>query len=529
MRNFIILTLILFFAVIGLTVKYFSALQPRKQTIEKVMGMIPEDATLIFEFNNDKSFEDIFKKNELFTALLGHEKTAELVILRDQLLKKNLELYFSDQRILISLHPQPKEKQIEFLLSTSTSEKMQAEDLQKHFQQLSPEFAITAMDFRKLKGFRMSLPNNGKDFFLLFNGRAVIGSFSRDLVEAAALQSESPAKEIFKRLSDQQISNSVANLYINYKSTPALLNQLFKTRRSDVFQFLTTLPGTASLSLNYKTDAIMFNGFSSLDTSFNKNYYALFLSQKPFKNTIKSIFPYTTAYSLNFALAEPGLFQADLEKFHQKSGLESARKELFNKIKTNTGVDIQSSFTELIDHEFAIVTTDRLEKIGLVKLTNGMTLKPYLDNISKQISDDVGQLDFEDVPLFLLGDAFKVFKKPYFTIIDNNLIIANSLSTINKYLRIYQQREFLSLRSDYQQFDALQAEQSNISFFIHFRNAKPILKSTLKGEFSSIFDDKDFGWKDYYGASYQFTASDQSFYTNLYMRLNEKKEEVKTP
>lgn len=269
----------------------------------------------------------------------------------------------------------------------------------------------------------------------------------------------------------------------------------------------------------------MFNGFSNLDSAFNKQYFKLFLNQKPFKNTLKSIFPYTTAYSMSFAMGDPGRFIKELRKLQDKSGEQKERNVLFNQIKTNTGVDIEHSFAPLLDHEFCVLTTDRLEKIAIVKLTDGSVLKPYFTNMSTEVSDHIAQLNYESIPYFLLGDPLKIFKKPYFSIIDNYLILANSSAAVSKYLRYYQNREFLSTSPDFLNFDALQAEQSNIAFFIQFNNAKPILKTTLKAEFASVFDSKSFGWADYYGASYQFTSSDQTFYTNLYLKLKEKKVE----
>lgn len=269
----------------------------------------------------------------------------------------------------------------------------------------------------------------------------------------------------------------------------------------------------------------MFNGFSNLDTAFNKQYFKLFLEQKPYKNTLKGIFPYTTAYSMSFAIAEPEKFGKELQLLQNKNGEQKQRDALFSQIKKNTGVDIQHIFPPLLDHEFCVLTTDRLEKIAIIKLKDGSVLEPYFTNMSSEVSEHIGYLNYESVPYFLLGDAFSLFKKPYFSIIDNYLILANSSATLSKYLRIYQNREFLSNNQEFLDFDALQAEQSNIAFFIHFNNAKPILKTTLKPAFASVFDNKDFGWSNYYGASYQFTSSDRSFYTNLYLKLKEKKGE----
>ena len=106
MRKLIIIPVIVLLAVICLTVFYFKNLNPPGQRTSQVMGTIPRNAALIFEFNNDKSFYDIFTGNKLFAGLVGEEKLAELDTLQHQLLLSALlEKYFTGQNIFASLHP----------------------------------------------------------------------------------------------------------------------------------------------------------------------------------------------------------------------------------------------------------------------------------------------------------------------------------------------------------------------------------------------------------------------------------------
>lgn len=529
MKKFIIIAIFLFSVAMGLTALYFSALQPRKQGMEKVMNLIPRHATLVFEYNNDKSFDDIFKNNPLFSSITGTKNTLELTYLRDHFLKqKTLAKYFTDQRIFISLHPKPNGKKIDFLVSTSTIEYVDPQEFMKMLSANNSGFKVTQITFHGKNGYRIEIPELDKNFFLMFDGRLIAGSFSWELIEDAALHAEEP-KNIFTRLSDQQISNSVANLYINYKQLPVLLDQVFKDNHADIFQFLKPLMGTASLSLNYKTDAIMFNGFTNLDTAFSNSYLGLFLHQKPFKNSLKNIFPHTTAYSLNFAFADPVQFEKDLALLQNRKGLKEKRNQLFEEVKAKTGVDLQSAFNTFLGNEFAVLTTDRQEKIGLIRLKNGSLLNPYLNNISSAATENMGRFDFDGLPYYLFGDAFHVFRKPYYTVIDNYLLLANSSFTLTKYLQIYNKRAFLNAHAKYVEFDALQADQSNISFFIHVKNATPILNNSFRPAFVNLLDKEDFGWKNYYAASYQFTSSDMNFYTNLYLSYEEKIDSLKNP
>ena len=69
MKRLIITTIILLIAAVGVTVVYFKNLSTPGMRTSNVMRTIPPTASLIFEFNNDKSFYDIFNNNKLSKTL----------------------------------------------------------------------------------------------------------------------------------------------------------------------------------------------------------------------------------------------------------------------------------------------------------------------------------------------------------------------------------------------------------------------------------------------------------------------------
>jgi hypothetical protein len=119
-----------------------------------------------------------------------------------------------------------------------------------------------------------------------------------------------------------------------------------------------------------------------------------------------------------------------------------------------------------------------------------------------------------------LGDALSIFNHPYFMILDNYLVLANSPGELSSYKDSYLNHKFLSKTTAYTAFDNLLAERSNVAFFLCFRNIFPILRRDMKPEFAAIFNPDDKGPNKYYGLSCQFSASDKNYYTNFYMRLS---------
>jgi len=199
----------------------------------------------------------------------------------------------------------------------------------------------------------------------------------------------------------------------------------------------------------------------------------------------------------------------------------AARKGfLLKQVKTQTGINLVTEFNQLLGSEFAIVTTKYQEKLAIIAIKDGSLLKPIINNISTKLTDNSGQFNYNKLPFFLLGDAFHIFKRPYYMVIDNYLVMANSANELASYYDSYINHKFLSKLSEYNQFDHLIAERSNASWFINFKNSQPILKRDLDPGFDEAFENNDPGWRNFYAASFQLVATGKRFYTNFCMNLN---------
>lgn len=521
MRRLIITTIILLVATVLITVVYFKNLNTPGLRTNEVMRTIPDNAALIFEFNNDNGFYDIFNGNQLFKAVIGKEKIAELDTLRKQILNNpTLQQFFTGQNLFISLHP-AKNHAIELLLTISATKTFEPSAFDKLAKQSNNGLLLTATNVDGKKGYNIYSNILKKRFYLISKEDGIYsGSFSKDLIEQCARYAPQTEKKTFILLPDQQNSNSLANLYINYSQLDALFEQLFKNKNTDIFKTFRSLPALAALDLNFKSDALMFNGFTYIETNRSPGYLNLFASQQPVVNQLKDIFPATTAYSTCFAVSDPKKFKANLSQWQMNAGLQRQKDSLFNKVKTETGINLIAEFNQVLSNEFAIVTSRYMEKLAIISLKDGSKLKPILYNLSTMTNDKMGQFNYNKLPFFLLGDAFGVFNHPWFMIIDNYLILANSSTELTSYYDTYINRKFQSKMERFNQFDNLLTERSNVAFYINFKNAQPILKRDLNATIYDAFENDEPGWKNFYAASYQLTASAKNFYSSFCMQLN---------
>ncbi len=520
MKRLIIITVILIAATAVITVAYFKHLSPPGKRATQVINTIPDSAALIFEFNNDSSFYDIYKNSQLFSALVGQPAIKQFNTLRHVLLNSpNLHGIFADQDIFISVHPQPNDS-VAYLFTATEDMRMKPEAF-KNIANLKGT-TFTPVSFGKSRGFKIHSDSLAADFYMAERaGQVITGSFSKELLQQSLDYKPTDKSKHFSLLPDQQNATSLGALYINYKQAGHLLSQFYKKDKLDLWKGLPILPAVTSLSLNYKSDALMFNGFTTFKNTRPVSYLDLFRKMNPVPIQLKNLFPTTTAYSNSYAIDDVKRFESELTNWQQIAGLDIEKKRLFNKIKSETGVQFDREFNRLLDNEFAVITTRFQERVAIVKVKNGGTLRPYLNNISTMTSnDDVGQFNYDQVPVFILGDALAYFRKPYFMVLDNYLILANTERELSNYKENYINGDFLIRKDEYTRFNNLLAQRANVEFFIHFKNAGNVFRRTLKTAYARAYQQQEPGFKNYYAAAYQLSASENQFYTNLCIKLN---------
>ncbi|MFD0751430.1 hypothetical protein ACFQZS_14865 [Mucilaginibacter calamicampi] len=518
MRRPIILSVILFIAIVFLAVLYFRNLSTPGSRTTAVLSSIPNNAAFIFEFNNEDSFYEMYNGNKLFAAVTGKQQLDDLDTLRKQLLASNLlGQFFNGQDVFISFHPQ-KDNSVGLLMTTSADRKFDPEMLDKTMQNKQAGLKISKINL----GYDVYSDVLKRHFYLVSKQKGVYAaSFSKELIDAFVAYQPKKNQKNFILLPQQQTANSLANLYINYAQLNPLFDKLFKNKNSDIFKSQRLLPALGVLGLNFKSDALMFSGFTETDPARGSSYISLFLAQQPIVSELKNIFPSTTAYSVNFAVSDAKKFKIDLSRWQAKAGLQHEKDSLFNKIKTETGIELVAEFNKVLGNEFAAVTTRFIEKLAIVKLTDGSALRPVMNNISTMEGDEIGRFNYNKLPFFLLGDAFSMFNHPWFMIVDNYLVLANSKNELVSYRDSYFNSKFQSKQQAYNEFDKLQTGRSNVNWFINFKNSQAIFKRDMNDNFYKAFSDNEPGWKNFYGASYQLSASDKNFYTVFCMNFNQ--------
>ncbi|WP_175268748.1 hypothetical protein [Mucilaginibacter humi] len=185
-------------AAIAITVVYFKNLNTSGLHTSQTMSTIPNNTALVFEFNNDDGFYDIFKDNKLFAAVIGKKQIDELDTLRSQLLgNQGLKNFFTGQNTFISLHPL-KDHTVALLITIAATKNFNAEEIGKLPRQANKGLLVSAVNIDGKKGYTIYSGSLKKRFYLINKEDGIFtGSFSKELIDQSARYVPNKDKKLF--------------------------------------------------------------------------------------------------------------------------------------------------------------------------------------------------------------------------------------------------------------------------------------------------------------------------------------------
>ena len=320
MKKIILLTAFLIVAVAVAAGLYFSNLSEHTRKNDKALSFIPNDAGFVVGLRYDDTFKDIFKDYVLFDSIIGQQKTNEIKQLQSSLLTvPEIRQALSEQSFFLSFHSTPREAGL--LLLSALQKDITYDDIKKAAESNS-EIKFKNILLSEKDAIQVDLPSLASPFYVYLDEGVAVGSFSKALLEKAVEKTAPKIDEEFIaeiNASGEKNQNSPVNIFINHDTFKQYISTFFRRRTNGILSPMKDLRGFATLNMNFKSDALMFNGLTNPDTS-DKNYINLFLNQKPVKNTLKSLIPASTAGFIAWGISDFQKFTSDLRILHQKRG-----------------------------------------------------------------------------------------------------------------------------------------------------------------------------------------------------------------
>src|SRR5690606_31233454 len=236
-----------------------------------------------------------------------------------------------------------------FLWTISLNEDITKEAFIELFRKVETGASISVLPENK-DLYVLTFKSSTQPFFLYLNNNTVIGSFSKELLQKAADDAEPKiGKEFIAEINagSQPNGNSPFNLFVNHQKLPDFTERYLRSKLNGPFDLLKNIDGFSALNMNFKSDAIMFNGISTIEHS-ETAYLNLFLRQHPVQNTIKKIMPQHTANFLAMGFSDyPAFHTALLGLFKKRGELERLEKQT-QQLQSQTGTDLKRNIQPFI-------------------------------------------------------------------------------------------------------------------------------------------------------------------------------------
>ncbi|HET8830338.1 MAG TPA: hypothetical protein VFM79_13410, partial [Pelobium sp.] len=262
MKKIIIIISALCLGIIAVTWLYFKKLNSSNISNEKIFTVLPQDASIIFEYKNEAYFYDIFKEFTLFADILGKDNITHLTALKQIFVDDaTIASGFKQSDIFFSIHPTDKYTSDILIVAPIAIENTNKEDL---LASLKGKYKITEKSGKENTIYQLAFSNKSNFSFFIYKN-LIVGSFEANLVEKSLGQiSKGTENTNFNvDFSALRNKNSIANLYLNFTKIRGFANHFSSRKNPYETYFLKNIDASASLNINYQKNAFMFSGVTN--------------------------------------------------------------------------------------------------------------------------------------------------------------------------------------------------------------------------------------------------------------------------
>ena len=504
---------LLFFAMVIMAYFYFTKLNLDSSKSNKSLYAAAYNAGIVFSVQNDKSVYDILKGQDLLQQLLSKDMLQDISLLKTALFSDtDVNSYFGPQNVYLSFS-KGKDKTVNYLIS------MQLDDTN------DPSLLIGLLKKKKIKVedlksvFKIILPDSTTYYVDLQKDLLLISNSAENVLSASAYSKKYDRNSFVDYInSDHTIKrNSLASVYINFKKIPELIIAVSRNKRSEA-SLVNDKDAFTSLSYNFSKERLLFNG-STISNNTN-DYLNSFLKLKPQKITIDNVLPDNTANYKLYAFGDYKTWKVSLDYWLSKQKGNNYTRTL-KEVESRYRINLEEVFPKYVSGEFVNFQLSTSEKLGAIKLSNGDKLAQQLLEISETYSEDIKLFKVSGLFYNFFGEPFADFDRPYYSIIDNYLIIANNASTIQDFLNNYRKNNILNNTAMYTRIFEEISKTSNVIFYANFKQSLPLFKKHLLPEFyNGLIDSKKM--ETFETMTYQLSSDQLKFQTNLLLEVKAK-------
>lgn len=516
MKKTIVITILLFIAVIAATIYLFGDFNKNNKQDSKALQYLPENTLAIASFPNDETVDTIFNNFELFRAILGEHSFSNLEQLKAELLQsEQFSPLVAGQQILLSFHQE--KDQITPLYSVQVGQSLDNNSLAALIGQAAKNYKIQPFDTLGQRFYGLNRCVKDSTLYCTYAHEIIFASYSKNVLA-----------QIFdkkvKKISTKQIEffvnhnnkNTPLSLYFSNEQLAKLARIVMKSKFGHYLNLIDSLVGQTSWNMNFKQDAFIFKGETDLTGSTN-SYLQLFANQTAQVQALGNYLPKNAASYIDFSISDPHSFRSGLKDLLVRQKQYDRLSKNIKSLQDDAKISFDSVFTGLFNDEFALAELDNQDVLGLISLSDSSLFANNFKKFSTSAGDSIYQFSYSNLLYASFGAPFKGFSRPYFTIVDNIMVVANRTGILRDYRESFREKQFLSGTAIFKNHAAIQNSRSNVTFYVEPKAAKSNIIANLKPDYAKNFkDEEQFGFQNFYSWSYQLSGNQGTFSSSLY-------------
>lgn len=514
MKRLSILIAILLLVVIAGSYWFYGSLEKREQA--SLYDALPPSATFFMETSDLPELKERFENTEYFNVLSNTSAIAKFLRETETMNKMLAEPdsgvgLFENRKILIPVAlTNAGEFGFLYLLETKNLDKSTFDSFINDFQ------SVRKTEKRNYKGVSIYESVTGQGTLTLaFHRGIIIVAFTPFLVEEAIVQLQSDSwinkDEHFQSIQSVSSNNSDAlSIYFKLADEALITELMIDQENADLKEFIRNFSSWVQLELSFDKAGIVFNGYTVSDDG---QFLSQFKGEKPGNAEITRILPINTAVYTNI---------------HAPLKTESS---------PNDSVEFSSYFNNWVGSSrgFAILETfDKNWAEALVYFTECSDVQratESLAEIAKLQNQDyeqdyngykIGQLSGSHYPeIFSLPNIG--LSDPYYTMIGEYLLMANSADELKKLISKYLNGSTLSRSSDFLSFNNKLSSNSNFILHVQPTYSIQLFSSILNASLSKSILDSEADWVKFRNFALQFSNYNDLFFTNAMLEFSNRK------
>jgi hypothetical protein len=541
-----VFAILLILVIVG-GIYWFTYTKKINTPVSSAMNAIPSNAAFIFESKQStKTWAKLSQTNDIWKELLNTETFSKLnkqTHYIDSLTKTNKSIVqlLNNGSIFVSAHVSGANT-FDFLYVYSLPNLGNQSTLEQFIKSVSNNIEPTYRDYDDVDIATIYPTKKDSLSYVILKGILMI-SAKKSLVEASIRQLKSGISiandKNFSKIISTAGKNADANIYLNYKNLPNILNHFINPTLKREYNAIPDFADFSGWDITIKPNAFMLNGFTQANDS-TANFLNLFLNQKPQKIELTKVLPSKTAFFLFWGISNVKTFQHDYQKYLITKKYATGYKKYIEDINKKYHINIQQSMLDWIDNEIALVITEPsssnyinnsyavIRSNNIEDAINSLnTLTDSVNNIDHSEIDTssyrnhiINHLKLANVLSHLFGNQFDKINNNYFTSIDDYIVFANTSEALNSFINDFENNKTLSNDKNYQSFSENISNDANIYMYSSIARSTNIYRTFVSEELAKNIEDKVDLFNKFEGIGVQFTSSNKLFYSNIYLKYN---------